>query len=37
MKSLLEQLLNKEDLSSEIAFQTMYEIMSGNYTDIEKR
>ena len=35
MKSLLEQLLNKEDLSSEIAFQTMYEIMSGNYTDIE--
>ena len=35
MKLLLEQLLNKEDLSFEIAFQTMSEIMSGNYTDIE--
>lgn len=35
MKLLLEQLLNKEDLSFEIAFQTMSEIMSGNYTDIQ--
>jgi len=35
MKLLLEQLLNKENLTTENAFLVMSEIMSGKYTDIE--
>ena len=35
MKLLLEQLLNKEDLTTKNAFLIMSEIMSGKYTDIE--